>query len=466
MIFFLRGKNIGRWKLICFRDDGRSSHGKSWRLAKMLRASARSDCLHEVRSMKNAKRTVEIRDGVTLNMDSSPAPLSSNEQNCSNGNLQPFSTEEFRSRLARVQAVIQKKGLIGLLIHSPANIYYLSGYHTSGYFAYQVLFVPQRGEPLLLVREVEKTNGDEYSWLRPEQRVMYADIEDPVEATARWLAELGWLSGVQAIGIEKAESALTVRQFEGLRDKIGKIELKDASGLVGRVRLIKSPQELQYIRKAAAILDIGFAAGLKTLAVGKSENEVVAAILDAQGRAGSEYPSLPHYLSSGRRMYLNHATPTQKIIEKGDVLKFEVTACIKRYSAAVMRTAVMGKPSDNLLRTSELLIKNQDNAFDMMRPGAVAGDVDKIVRQPVLAAGLRKTYHSRIGYSLGVGFPPLSGEWESCQFMAGDKWLLEANMVFHMIVNANGISFSETILVTEKGAERLGSIERQLIVVD
>ncbi|MGY4281677.1 Xaa-Pro dipeptidase [Bradyrhizobium sp. LM2.7] len=401
-----------------------------------------------------------------MHTDSPPTRLSLAENDSARSNLQPFSTEEFQSRLERVQGAIQNEGLVGLMVHSPANIYYLSGYHTSGYFAYQVLFVPQRGEPLLLVREVEKTNGDEYSWLKPELRVMYADIEDPMEVTARWLAELGWLSGAQAVGVEKAEAALTVRQFESLRDNIGKVELKDASGLVTRVRLIKSPQEIKYIRQAAKILDTGFAAGLRTLAVGKTENEVVAAILEAQGRAGSEYPSLPHYLSSGRRMYLNHATPTQKVIEKGDVLKFEVSACIKRYSAAVMRTAVMGKPSEDLLRTSELLIKNQDNAFSMMRPGAVAGDVDKAVRQPVLEAGLRKTYHSRVGYSLGVGFPPLSGEWDACQFMADDKWILEANMVFHMIVNANGISFSETILVTEKGGERLGSIDRQLIVVN
>lgn len=398
-------------------------------------------------------------------MASSAMSLSSDPKSPPKGNLQPFSTEEFRSRLARVQTAIRGRNLVGLLVHSPANIYYLSGYHTSGYFAYQVLFVPARGEPLLLVREVEKTNGDEYSWLSSEQRVMYTDIEDPVEVTGRWLAELGWLTGAQAIGIEKAEFALTIQHFEQLRDKLGGIDLEDASGLVNHVRLIKSPREIAYIREAAKILDIGFAAGLKTLAVGKTENEVVAAILEAQGRAGGEYTSLPHYLSSGRRMYLNHATPTQKIIETGDILKFEVTACVKRYSAAVMRTAVMGKPSDDLLRTSDLLIKSQDKAFSMMRPGAVAGDVDAAVRQPVLDAGLRKTYYPRVGYSLGMGFPPVSGEWATRDFMAGDKWILAANMVFHMIVNANGISFSETILVTEAGGERLGSIERRLLAV-
>ncbi|WP_292329607.1 Xaa-Pro peptidase family protein [Mesorhizobium sp.] len=380
-------------------------------------------------------------------------------------NNKPFSTEEFRSRLRRVQALIQSKDLVGLMVYSPANIYYLSGYHTSAYFSYQVLFVPARGEPLLLVRELERTNADEYAWVGREQQAIYTDIEDPVEVTVRWLAELGWLSGPQAVGVEKADIALTVRQYERLREGAGRIDLEDGSGLVDQVRLIKSPQEIAYIRRAAEITDIGLAAGLEALTVGTTENEVAAAIHEAQVRLGCEYTSLPHYISSGRRRFLGHATPSEKVVEKDDIVRFEITACVKRYSAAIMRTAVMGTPSDEVSRASDLLLECQEKAFSLMRPGAVAGDVDAAVRQPVLNVGLRETYTSRVGYSLGVGFPPVSGEWAARDFMAGDNWILQPNMVFHMIVVAKGISFSETILVTETGHERLGSLERRLTVI-
>lgn len=401
-----------------------------------------------------------------MNTTSSAISRSAYERDAKVENNKPFSTQEFRSRVERVQTSIRGRNLVGLLVHSPANIYYLSGYHTSGYFAYQVLFVPARGEPLLLVRELERTNADEYSWLSREQQAIYTDIEDPLEVTARWLAELGWLAGPQAIGIEKAELALTLAQFERLRQAIGGIDIQDGSGVVNEVRMVKSQQEIAYMRRAAEITDIGLAAGISALAVGKTENEVAAAIHEAQFRAGCEYTSLPHYLSSGRRMRLGHGTPTEKVIEKGDVLKFEITACVRRYSAAMMRTAVMGSPSDDLVRTTDLLLQSQERAFSLMRPGAVAGDIDAAVRRPVLDAGLRQTYNARVGYSLGIGFPPVSGEWATRDFMAGDTWILEANMVFHMIVNANGVSFSETILVTETGSERLGSLERRLMVVD
>ncbi|MES0056640.1 MULTISPECIES: Xaa-Pro peptidase family protein [unclassified Mesorhizobium] len=385
--------------------------------------------------------------------------------NPSSSNNQPFSTDEFRSRIHRVQKLIQEKNLAGLLVFSPANIYYLTGYQTSGFFAYQVLLLPAHGDPLLLVRELERTNADEYSWLSRQQQAIYIDTEHPVDVTVRLISDLGWLSASQPIGIEKAEMCLTVQHFERLRLALGGVVLEDGSGLVNQVRLIKSAQEVAYIRRAAEITDIGISAGYAAMAVGKTENHVAAAIYEAQIREGSEYLSLPHYISSGRRRTLGHATPSNKVLEDGDAVRFEITACIKRYSAALMRTVVMGAPSDDLVRTADILLESQEKAFSLMRPGAVAGDIDEAVRRPVLKAGLRETYHARVGYSLGVGFPPVSGEWATRDFMAEDKWILQPNMVFHMIVFANAVSFSETILITASGSERLSSLDRKLLVI-
>ncbi|MER8435940.1 Xaa-Pro peptidase family protein [Mesorhizobium sp. M1312] len=376
-----------------------------------------------------------------------------------------FSLEEYQGRLNQVQAAIQARDLTGLLVHSPHNICYLTGYHTSGFFAYQVLFVPAEGEPLLLVRELERTNADEYSWLDRDQQAIYLDNEDPVAVTGRWLADLGWTAAKLPIAVEKSSFNLSVRDYEKLLSHAKPNHLVDGSVIVGRVRVVKSPQEIAYARRAALIADVGMSAGLGALAVGKQELEIAAIIQDKQILAGCEYTSLPNYISSGYRMAIGHATPTEKVIASGDVLKFEITGCVRRYGAAMMRTAVMGKPSDDVARVADLLISSQDRAFSMMKPGAVAGDIDAAIRQPVLKTGLRNTYHPRVGYSLGIGFPPVSGEWEVREFMAGDTWLLEAGTIFHMIINANGISFSETILVHETGAERLTSLDRELYVV-
>jgi Xaa-Pro aminopeptidase len=378
------------------------------------------------------------------------------------GRNMPFAVDEFKARLGKVQAALRERGWVGLMLHTPENIYYLTGYQTSGYFAYQVVFVPATGEPLLLVRQLEQTNAEEFSWLEPAQQAVYLDIEDPIEVTHRALTKQGWADG--PVGVEKNSWYFTIQQFEQLSALAPKTKFVDGSSIVDRYRLIKSPAEIRYARRAAELSGMGMQAAIDTLAVGRTENEVAAAVHEAEIRNGCEYTGLPHFVSSGYRIKIGHANWSDKRIERGDLIHLELSGCVKRYSAVMMRTAIMGPPSAEVQRAVDILISSQDQAISLMKPGVPAGEVDAAVRQPVLKAGLRETYNPRVGYSIGIGFPPRWGEWATRDFMAGDTWRLEAGMVFHMIVNANGICFSETVLVTETGHEILTKFERKLFV--
>lgn len=373
-----------------------------------------------------------------------------------------FPVEEYRDRLAKVQAVIRQRELHGLLVHTPENICYLTGYQTSGYFAYQVLFVPATGEPFLLTRQLEQTNADEYAWLEPERYTSYTDIEDPLEVTRRILARDGWAD--KRVGIEENAWYFTIKQAKQLARLCPRVTFVDASGLVDEIRLIKSPREIAYMRQAADLAAIGMKAGMDALAVGRTENEVAAAIHDAEIRNGCEYTGMPHFVSSGYRVRIGHANWSGKRIAPGDVIHFELSGCVKRYSAAMMRTAVMGPPTAELERMVEILIRSQDAAIALMRPGVPAGEVGAACRQPVERSGIRKNYHQRVGYSIGIGFPPRWGEWATRDFMAGDTWVLQAGMVFHMILSASGVCFSETVATTDTGHEVLTRFDRQLFV--
>ncbi|TIW73947.1 MAG: M24 family metallopeptidase, partial [Mesorhizobium sp.] len=97
----------------------------------------------------------------------------------------------------------------------------------------------------------------------------------------------------------------------------------------------------------------------------------------------------------------------------------------------------------------------------LMRPGTPASVVDRACREPLLASGLRETYTNRAGYSLGLNHRPSAGEFIR-EFVPGVEWVLEPGMVFHMLMMAAGMGFSETVLVTEKGPERLTTMERKL----
>lgn len=104
------------------------------------------------------------------------------------------------------------------MVYWPENICYLTGYHTVGYFGYQVLFVPESGEPLMLVRRLERQNVQDLTWLTDCE--VYQDTEDPLDVTARVLTERGW--GRRSVAVELDAWFLTTRHFLGLRKRLGR----------------------------------------------------------------------------------------------------------------------------------------------------------------------------------------------------------------------------------------------------
>jgi Xaa-Pro dipeptidase len=371
-----------------------------------------------------------------------------------------FAREEFDRRVAAVQASMALRSLDGLLVHTPENIYYLTGYETSGYFEYQVLVVPADGEPQLLIRNVERLNVDEYSCLPGAW--IWQDGSDYLAATKAIVD-----SSVKGrrIGLEKHSWFVTAAVAEALEDRLSAHRLVDAGRLVEGIRLVKSPAELGYVREAARLAEVAMGAALETAAAGKSELEIAAAAHAAQIRAGSEYPALPHYVSSGYRADIGHAHWTERRLEPGDVLKLEFLGTKRRYHAGLTRTAVVAPAAPDLARDLDTCIAVQDETFAALRPGASVESVVRIAHAALEDAG-RPAFRIRLGYSMGIGFPPIAGEGQTADFRDGDGRLLEAGMVFHMLsVIRIGLVVSDTVVITDDGHERLTRTERRLFEV-
>lgn len=185
-----------------------------------------------------------------------------------------FSVEEFRTRLEKTRERLRERGLAGMLVHTPENIYYLSGYHTPGYYAYQTMLVPaDPGKPpVLVVRRLEESNVREFSWI--DTRRVYTDVEDPIELTAAVVRE-GGLERAK-LGVEKNAWFLTVANLEALARLLPGATLADGSGTVEQGRVIKSPAEIEYIRKGARAAEAAMRTALETTAAGKTEDEVAA----------------------------------------------------------------------------------------------------------------------------------------------------------------------------------------------
>jgi Xaa-Pro dipeptidase len=380
----------------------------------------------------------------------------------------PFSLAEYRSRLAMVHAEMRRRGLDLLLVFWPENIYYLSGYHTLGYFGFQVLFVPLGSAPCLLVRQTERQNTVDLTYL--DDLEFYQDTEDPLGVMVRAMISCDW--DRRNIGIEFDAWFLTTRNFLNLKSRLDGFNPSDASQLVNKIRLIKSEQEIGYIRQAARAAEASLHAGLDVIHAGVREYEVAAEMHRALLRAGSEYLGHPPLLGSGPHSARGTATWSDRVIREGDPIMVEPGGCVKRYHAMFIRTMHMKQPKDKtFLRLVELSLEGLLNGLATVRAGVTSAEVDDSLKARARDAGFGHFATSRGGYSVGIGFPPDWSEGRTLAIKQGDPTILQANMTFHLLSNLwyedkSLVSFSETIRVTDTGCEVLTNFPRELFVRD
>lgn len=375
-----------------------------------------------------------------------------------------FPVEEYRRRVEAVQKGIQEQDLKGLILFSPEHIFYLSGFQTFGYFSYQSMVVPAEGEPVLILRFLESFLAEHYSWVEQVER--WDDHEDPVDVTVRVLRERGLDTG--RLGTEDNGFYMPYTVRRRLMDALSDATLVDGTSLVERVRIRKSPAELEYIRKAARYSAIGMEAGVRECVAGKTENDVAAAIFDAMTRAGSEYSPHDPIVTSGWRSGIPHTTYERRPLEPGDTVLMEITGTYHRYVAPHMRTAVVGRASRKVREMADLVLEGLNAAIAAIRPGVTSGEVDDACRVIMEKAGYYENFRKRTGYSVGFGFPPSWNEGHIVSLRKGDPTVLEPGMVFHLPValrdyGVSCVGMSETVLVTETGCEVLTDFPRELV---
>jgi Xaa-Pro dipeptidase len=304
------------------------------------------------------------------------------------------------------------------------------------------------------------------SWI--DTRAYYNDNQDPVEETLRTLREHGLAD--KTIGVEENSWFLTVTDYRKLQEGLPGATFKDASGTVEQLRLIKSDQEIAYIREAAAACDEGVRRAIEVAAPGASENDLALALYAGSLEHDSEYMSLPPFVASGYRSALAHATWSGRELVPGEVVFVEHAGVIHRYSAALIRTLSVGEPSEQVKRMDEAARAGLAAAIATSAPGVPAYEVDRACRGAIRDLGFGDYFRHRTGYSIGINVPPDWGEGHIMSIKESESRPLEAGMTFHFVPGLfdyghAAVGCSQTVLITENGCEPLSTIPPQLFVV-
>jgi len=345
-----------------------------------------------------------------------------------------------------------------LILDQPETMFHLVGYAMSEGF-YQCCLLPAEGQPVMILRTVDAGTCEEYSWI--SDIVGFQDWDDPIKAAMTQIKARNWKP--RRIGVDKNSYSLTVQRYSEWLTALPDTEFCDVSTFIAGRRAIKSPREIDYLRKASDIADKTLQVILDRIKPGHSARDCVAmsaeSIISLGGDAGVVGP-VTRSIDDTKM----HALVDDSPLKSGDTLHVELIPQFLGYSARLMRPVCIGEPAPELLSLAAQITDIQDAQLAAMKPGVQANEVDSIVREAMVNRGLKASYANISGYSLGYYqlFTSRSSDF-SYVFRPTDTWILRPGMVFHMYTVAKGLAFSETLLVTDAGAERLTHSRRSIL---
>lgn len=383
-----------------------------------------------------------------------------------------FPREEYQARLEKTKARMRRAGIEVLWVTSPPNMNYLTGYDAWSFYVHQgVLVALEEPEPIWIGRGIDVPCVRHTTFLEPDSVHGYGDeyLAPPAHAmefVASIVRSLGWSRSV--IGVEMDTHYFTALACERLRGSLPRCQFVDADRLVNWVRAVKSDREIEYMHQAGQITDIAMRTGIEAIAPGVRHCEVAGAVYRALICGHPElHGDVPDYqtMPKGTRTAAPHLTWTAAPYVSGETCTLELGANRFRYHAPLARTVHLGRPPERLVRLSRIVGEGLESALEAVRPGVTCEAIEAAWRRVAARSGVVKA--SRIGYSVGIGYPPDWGE-RTASLMPGDQTLLEPNMTFHLMLGIwdsdGGYEISETFRVSEQGHVCLSSLPRELVV--
>jgi Xaa-Pro dipeptidase len=366
---------------------------------------------------------------------------------------------EHELRTGALRAWMADRGVHAFAVVSPENVYYLTGLDHLGYFAFTAVLVSGTGTAVTVVtREMERPTVR--AQLPGCRHVTFRDGEDPAHAVAGALADIVPPGGL--VAVEEGAMFFPPSVHGGLARALRGRRLVDGTEVLAGLRAVKSPTEIEHVRRAAEVSDAAMLAGIAAARPGAAERDVAAAVYQAMFAAGGQQPGFAPLIRPLWILDQEHVSWGERTLSGG--LFIELSGCVRRYHAPLSRTVYIGALPDGAVEAHAAATAGLAAALDALRPGATTGAVYAAWRR---AAGRPARHHC--GYLVGIGFPPSwVGGGEVLGIRPGGRVEIAAGMTFHLmswVTEPVGHVVSDTALVTPTGAELLTTIGRDLAVV-
>lgn len=387
-----------------------------------------------------------------------------------------FSPAEYAERLTQVKARMAKAGLDLIVCQDPANMGWLTGFDGWSFYVPQCVLVHQEeATPIWFGRAQDAKSAHLTTYLPARNIIPFSEnlIQHPVGHPYDELSDLirarGW--GRARIGVEMDAHYYTARCHAHLTKGLPQASFSNNGDLVNWARLVKSPAELVFMREAGRICSHAMNRAIETMKPGVPQYQVIAEIYHAQtmgiAGVGGDYAAICPLMPVGEGTSTPHLTWSDAPLPTSGLAMLEIAGVRRRYHAPLTRTIHIGKPPQAIKDVAKAVVEGVDAGLAKAKSGSTAAEVEAAWQAVLRQHGLKK--ESRVGYSIGLAYPPDWGE-RTVSLRPGDETVLQAGMCFHIQsgvwLKDFGVAISESFVVTDTGGERLCDVARELIVID
>jgi Xaa-Pro aminopeptidase len=372
----------------------------------------------------------------------------------------PFPEQEYQDRYQRAQALMERDGLDALVISEKNNYWYFSGlisYQLDHIQRPQICFLPKEGKPTLLVYGNDKAKAKALPWIGGVRA--YVDVPFPQEVIADTLKEIGL--GEAKLGFELGEDqrlGFPANYLLRLTEALPKAKIEDGTGALTEMRLIKSPQEIECMRKACDISVKAYDRCLPQLKPGMTRREIADRLYISMIEEGA-HPRHPGFLM------LNASTRyDDRRYDKGDRMIADFGACYEGYYGDITRMAIFGQPNDEQKKDHRMACDVIQLCFEAMQPGTPIAELSRITNRELLRRGYQSVDSpKRIGHGIGMARaePPSLNEVEKEVHRPGMILALEPKVRSEK----SAVHLEEDVLITEQGPEFLTAGREELRVI-
>jgi len=378
-----------------------------------------------------------------------------------------FSKEEFQKRKLDVLKSMKEQNLDARLTFRQESMYWLTGYDTFGYVFFQTLVLDQKGNIVLLTRAPDLRQAQNTSNITDIRIWVDKDGSNPTDDLKIILNEQNLKN--KKIGVEYEAYGMTGRNALRLNKSLDNFcNAEDQSELITKHRVIKSQEEIIYVKKASELADKALDEAWNYIKAGASEAKILAEMQKAVLEGGGDYPANEYIIGSGHNALLCRYQSEKRNLSDTDQLSIEWAGTFKHYHSAMFRTILVGKTNPKHIEMHKACVEALTICEKKLIPGNTVGQVFDVHAKTFDNLGYKNSRMNACGYSMGATFSPNWMDWP--MLYTGNPYVIEPGNIFfmHMILmdseNNLAMNLGETYLVTESGNERLGKQKLDLVI--